>query len=621
MLYIPKTIKYYLISIYLLGIVISVNSQNSFNIPEAEFETTINQPKKILKVNDGHYFIDFGKAYFGTVQLETKNDYEGTLDIHLGEKLTDTKTIDRNPGGTIRYQKITIGKFKANQVKTIGLQAYERNTKPPAILLPDSFGVVLPFRYCEIENLKIPIEDIQIHQKAFHYKFYDESSHFSSSDKVLNAIWDLCKHSIKATSFTGFYIDGDRERIPYEADAYINQLSHYCVDSVYSLARRTNIYFLEHPTWPTEWILHTVLMFYSDYLYTGDLEVLKKYYDLLKVKTLVDLERDDGLISAKSDKLNGELMLKLGFDDPETRIRDVVDWPPGQKDTGWKLATQEGERDGYEMVDVNTVVNAFYYRNLILMSEIAGFLGKTEDSKYWMEKSTIVKKTINQKLFDRSRGIYIDGEGSNHASLHANMFPLAFDLVPEENIETVINFVKSRDMACSVYGSQYLLEGLYKNDESAHARHLITDTINDRSWWNMIKVGSTITLEAWDMKYKPNLDWNHAWGAAPANIITRYMWGIIPKSPGFKTVQIRPQLDDLNYSEIKVPTINGIIYAKFELVNKQHKIYEIELPENVNGQFILKSDAAEIILNNKLITGNKEILKLESGLNIIELKN
>ena len=58
----------------------------------------------------------------------------------------------------------------------------------------------------------------------------DFSSEFTSSDTILNQIWDLCKYTIKATSFAGLYIDGDRERIPYEADAIINQLSHYCVD-------------------------------------------------------------------------------------------------------------------------------------------------------------------------------------------------------------------------------------------------------------------------------------------------------------------------------------------------------------------------------------------------------
>ncbi len=28
----------------------------------------------------------------------------------------------------------------------------------------------------------------------------------------------------------------------------------------------------------------------------------------------------------------------------------------------------------------------------------------------------------------------------------------------------------------------------------------------------MVDTGATITWEAWDQKYKPNQDWNHAWG-------------------------------------------------------------------------------------------------------------
>jgi hypothetical protein len=317
--------------------------------------------------------------------------------------------------------------------------------------------------------------------------------------------------------------------------------------------------------------------------------------------------------------MNNELIVKLGFKNPETRIRDIVDWPPAQKDTGWKLATPEGERDGYEMVEINTVVNSFYYYNLKLMSEIAGYLHKRKDSIVFLEKSEMVKKSINQKLFDKTRGVYLDGEGSDHASLHANMFPLAFDLVPEENMETVISFIKSRGMACSVYGAQYLLEGLFKNGASAYATHLITDTTGDRNWWNMIRVGSTITLEAWDMKYKPNMDWNHAWGAAPANIITRHMWGIIPGSPGFLIAQIKPQLGYLSFSEIKVPTINGVIHAEYRSLNENHKIYKIKLPENMKGQFIIPDEVVEVVLNDRIITMNGDLLKLDSGLNIIEI--
>ncbi len=117
-------------------------------------------------------------------------------------------------------------------------------------------------------------------------------------------------------------------------------------------------------------------------------------------------------------------------------------------------------------------------------------------------------------------------------------------------------------MACSVYGAQYLLEGLYEAGESDYAFGLITAT-HDRSWWNMIKSGTTISMEAWDMKYKPNSDWNHAWGAAPANIIPRYMWGIRPGGPGWSKTIINPQLSNLKQSNISVPTIRGNIYAGF----------------------------------------------------------
>jgi len=318
----------------------------------------------------------------------------------------------------------------------------------------------------------------------------------------------------------------------------------------------------------------------------------------LKFKTLNSLARQDGLITSKN--VNDEIMTSLGFSNPKERIRDIVDWPPAQKDTGWKLYGPNGERDGYDLVEINTVVNAFYYRNLILMSKISGILGKTTDSEFYRKEAEKVKKSINEKLLDREKGIYTDGENSVHSSLHANMMALAFDLVPAENLKAVIDFIRSRGMACSVYGSQYLLEGLYRAGEAGYAFSLLTST-NDRSWWNMIRSGSTITMEAWDMKYKPNSDWNHAWGAAPANIIPGYMWGISPAEPGFARCIIRPQLGNLKHSRIKVPTIRGFIEAEFRDTGKL-KEYIITIPGNMLCDF--KNPDGKII---KLLPGLNKI--------------
>ena len=43
-----------------------------------------------------------------------------------------------------------------------------------------------------------------------------------------------------------------------------------------------------------------------------------------------------------------------------------------------------------------------------------------------------VREAVNGKLVDAKSGLYVDGEGIDHSSLHANLFPLAFGLVPDE---------------------------------------------------------------------------------------------------------------------------------------------------------------------------------------------
>ena len=586
-----------------------------YNTSADKIQSILIEPQKMIETKSGHYFIDFGKDAFGQLVLELNSKTNDTIVVHLGEKLSEPGIIDMDPEGSIRYQKIILPVQKGEGIYLVQPARNKRNTSGAAVLLADSVGIVMPFRYAEIEQLKSDINLNSIWQKAYFYYFDDNASYFTSSDTLLNQIWDLCRYSIKATSFTGLYIDGDRERIPYEGDAYINQMGHYYVDRSYSMARRTNEYFIKHPTWPTEWILHTVPMFYYDYMYTGNPESVIYYYKNLKDKTLMALAREDGLISSKN--ASKKLMKKLGFSNPDSKLQDLVDWPPGQKDTGWKLETPQGERDGYEMLEINTVVNAFYYHNLKLMSELAGYLNKEEDAIFYNQKAEQVKASINDKLFDKNRGVYVDGENSQHASLHANMMPLAFGLVPQEYISTVVAFIKSRGMACSVYGAQYLMEGLYAAGEAAYAFDLLTST-SDRSWYNMIRSGSTISMEAWDMKYKPNSDWNHAWGAVPANIIPRSLWGIQPTKPGFSQAIIKPQLGELNYAKIKVPTIRGFIKAEFK-TNGNKREFNIQIPPNMHCEFLIPSQYEKMtVTHNKTeIKDSESMLVLISGLNEI----
>lgn len=558
------------------------------------------------------YFADFGRDAFAQLKLRLFSKEENdTLTVRFGEILNANGGIERKPPGTIRYAQYTLVLHRGLHSYKININKNAYNTRPAAIRMPGYIGEVLPFRYCEIESYKAPLLADDLTRLSAHYYFDDGASSFHCSDTLLNDVWNLCKYSVKATSFLGTYVDGDRERTPYEADALINQLSHYAVDREYTMARNSHEYLITHPTWPTEWILQSVLIAWNDYLYTGDIGSVKQYYEDLKAKTLNALADSTHLISTLNGKMTKDVLTSIHYSSGP--LKDIVDWP---RDT---------ESDGFVFTRYNAVVNAFYYRALVIMEKLASDLGRTADAKMYRQRASDVKKAYQKMFFDTGRKIYVDGEGTGHASLHANAFALAFGLVEKKQQADVLTFIKSKGMACSVYGSQFLLDGLFDAGEGNYGLSLLTSK-TDRSWFNMLRVGSTITLEAWDNKYKPNQDWNHPWGAAPANIIARKVMGIEPVTQGWARFSIKPQIGSLSNAQIAVPTIKGAIKALYKQTDSSF-VVETEIPANTVADVYLpvyKAKKFKIHFDNQDIHAKKDnqtalIANVGSGKHIIKL--
>ena len=585
-------------------------------------------PQKIVTLKNGNTFYDFGKDAFAYLTFDIlwnpgklNND---SLELSVGEKVIGD-SIDEKPGGSIIFATYKINLKKGNNSYILNIPSFVPKY-PHSQVMPAQMPEVIPFRYCIIKS-KQGVKINRVTQKALYVLYNPYASSFTCSDERVNTIYNMCKYSTIANTFNGDYASSERERMMYEADSYIQQMDHYAIDRNFTNGRYSLKNLIYHASWPTEWIMHSVLMAWADYLYTGNIDVIKACYDDLKAKTLMQLETPEGLISSRTGLQTSSFLKSIHFDVDSSSewgrmIQDIVDWPDGRQGI-----YPNGETDNYEYKDYNTVVNSFYYHCLSLMAQMALAINRNEDADLFEAKAKRVKRIFNQDFFDKTNKIYIDGINSMHSSLHANMFPLAFGLVPVEYKANVVNYIKSKWMACGVYGANYLMEALYNSGEGKYALELMTND-SDRGWLNMIRVGATMTTEAWDQKYMPAYySWNHAWSASPVHIISRWLMGIHPGQPGFGKIIIKPQPGDLKWASIKLPTIRGDIEASLKQKAGYSFELDITIPANTTSKVYLPKIAESYsltvdgkILKDVATEGAWIVIDSSSGRHSFEIK-
>ena len=474
---------------------------------------------RLTQSGGGRLFFDFTRAAFAHLELETAGVDGVVLEIAIGECLVNGH-INRAPGGFRYYCKSKI-ELKNGQTRyefPIPSRRLQKNNAyvVRACMPPEANGKeVAPFRYVEVTGATGPVTLIR---REFFADIRDEESEFRCENADLETLWDFCRYSIKATGAFGKYIDGERERVPYEGDTYINQLGHFCCAADYATSKATIEYFFDYWTWPTEWVLFTPVLARDYLLYSGDRATVESWLPELEKKLLAGQTGEDGLVR------------------PGNGVTDIVDWP-------------RCERDDYEFGDVNFVPNAFLMGSLKAMYDITG-------NEAYLNRREKAKNSLREKMMTQN-GKVVDSPGSLHTALHTVYSAIRFGVLTPDEAAFTAGFMFRKGMACSVFGAQFMLEVCYMANCAQFALELMLS--RDRcSWFHMMERGATISMEAWDDAIKPNQDWNHAWGAAPANIIPRFFCGIRPTQPGFKRFTVDPQNCGLEFS-FKHPTPHGLI--------------------------------------------------------------
>ena len=466
------------------------------------------QPLSIVpRGSNGNLFFDFGKEIQATLIIQAQVPPELS-----GQKVTIQLAESLRAQGELQFPAFTGNRFAATFILGSGNISLETHE-------------YVEFRYgtASFDDSSIAKKvQFKLHASVLHYPWVETDSDFTSSSDVLSGVYNLCRYTLKATSLDTYTDSNTRERLPYELDGFIAAKSRLLLQRELTWARHSFLYNIAYPTWPTEWHQLTVKMAHLDWLTTGQAVIPSKRQPALIQNTYARFQsKTTGLITKPNSSF------------PST---DIVDWP-------------QNSRDGFVFTGINTVVNSYAAQTTAMLGQLGLPMQDTT--------SRSIVNAMDVYLFDRERGRYCDGlcSETNHTSLHANIFPLAFNLVPSERVGSVVRWVRERGMACSVYGAFPLLEAEF--GVTAVGRNTTSDTpdyidfgkaatalltscdtglesaVGYGSWCGMMRQNATCTMEAWNPRQKPNLSFSHP-GATAALI------AIVEVRPGYSLFTLCP---------------------------------------------------------------------------------
>ncbi|QWC86245.1 glycoside hydrolase family 78 protein [Nocardioidaceae bacterium] len=507
--------------------------------PTAKVERQLRDPASVTETSPGSYVIDYGRSWLGGLALDLRGEAGQRLDIRYGQVLENGSVKYRTTAGNTYRDQWTL-KAGRNQIETWGMRV---------------------FRYVEVSGAPTGLGASDFPAMAYVYPFDTDGAVFESSDAELNSVWELSRNTLEALN-GNLYVDSwERERQPYEADSYLQLLANLYTTSDPTLGDFSTDYLFVQRTWPTEWPMYVILAVADGFEQTGDAAALARRYDAVKSKLPEQwFEAETGLIRKNSGSNGANSCTDC----------DIVDWPAS-------------ERDGFVFRPYNTVINALAVRSYRAMATMATELGRTADVTAYTQRADTIAAAVNERMWDEERGAYRDGLNAdrtpvNHFAFQSSVFATAFGVATPDRADRVADYISDRGMNCSVYCAAFVFEALYDGDRADIAFDLLTaDGL--RSYLNMVRVGAGATMEAWDVSIKGNTTYSHPWAASPAYAMPQGMFGIRPTTPGYRTFDVRPQADRLDWANVTVPSVRGHIGAAYDRVGDRVDV-GVHVPAN-----------------------------------------
>lgn len=340
----------------------------------------------------------------------------------------------------------------------------------------------------------------------------------------------------------------------------------------------------DNTTWPGTYL------FASDMLYSqyGDLKTIETHYPYMQK-----------WIKYMSQFLRNDIMPKDTYGD----------WCVPPEDL--KLIHSN---DALRTTSSEYIGTAYFYFELKLMAKFARLLDEKNDEVEYLKMADKLKTAFNKKFLDKREIIY-----SNNSQT-VNILALAFDLVPTEYRERVVNNLLQKILSESdshvgngIIGGQWLMRTLTNNGHADVAYTLATQQTYP-SWGYMVTQGATTIWELWNGDHgDPGMNsGNHV--MLLGDLIIWYYENLAgikadPEIPAFKHIIMKPYvLGGLTNVNSSYNSIYGEIKSKWDLKNSKFN-WKISIPANTTATIYVPTLEQEDVMEGNILASNSKGVK------------
>ncbi|HEY0654961.1 MAG TPA: alpha-L-rhamnosidase C-terminal domain-containing protein [Chryseosolibacter sp.] len=256
------------------------------------------------------------------------------------------------------------------------------------------------------------------------------------------------------------------------------------------------------------------------------------------------------------------------------------DWVNNKTQWGYGMAPK-GKDGSSSVLDLQLL---WAFQTAARMEEALGMKSYTE---MYERKIARLSKTIREKYWNATRGLFADTPEKDVYSQHANTLAILTEIVTGEEAKSLAQKILSeKDLApTSIYFKYYTHLALTKAGLGDEYSSWL------EKWRENISLGLTTWAEISDVS-NARSDC-HAWGSSPNIELYRIVLGIDSAEPGFKTIKIEPHLGKLTKVSGEMPHPNGTISARYSFEKNKWRV-EIAIPQNTSGFLIWKGKRIEL---------------------------